>query len=467
MDIEKKRLIVKIIIGVLVLLVIISVLILILYLTGVLTSDKKSPSHTPTTGPTTRPTTGPTTVPTYGCTNNPSGISPVGSYLKVNDGVTIYTPKVACTPVTCLAQYGGQCQSDGTCKYSTGYKPLLQFPKAYATNYCDMESGGCSGALGDPQKFIGDLRQCLLKGNSPEAPPNGPIDSNTRFGVTANPPIMIGDSNESYDLVNKKTVTTSYQGSTPYSGICYDVKGPTGRAILVPYDRCAGYCKTGCGVSGFKQKYNTTSKSGFDLGNVECGICLQKPEDKPKPNCPCVGTTPMDDKCCGDSVYGCGKLDGQCDWCASQNHPHFDLDNTTFNIVCNDPNGSCELTTVKPFKCIIPQKIPSGGNYYTHCPNNSWDTGTLGPVKDGSCTSNSYYKPDDPDWPDSSGANHWCCKIGSGGSTGYVQCPANSWDTGTMGPGAAGSCTSNSYYKPGDSNWPNSSNATHWCCKTM
>jgi hypothetical protein len=407
----------------------------------------------PTSSPV-QPTMGP---PSDKCVNNPSGISPEGSYQIINPNVTVYRPKVACTPVTCLESYGGQCHADGSCSYPPGFEPLIDYPHAMATNYCDLESGGCSGALGDPRDFINNVKNCIVNGSAPETPPNGPVDENTRFGVTANPPIMIGDSAESYDLINQKQVTSSYQGSTPYSGICYDVKGPTGRAILVPYDRCAGYCKQGCGKTSANLK-----NQNDPTGNIECGSCLQSPAYKPKPNCPCVGKTPLDNKCCGKSEYGCGALDNQCDWCASQNHPHFDLDNDTFNTVCNGDAGalgSCELTTVKPFKCIVPQKMPSSNTGYVPCPTKSWDTAV--PTSVPSCDSQKYIKPTDPAWPDSGDANHWCCVMGSGGG-GYVPCPGKSWDTGEMGPGTCPS--EGKIYKPGDHDWPDSSTANHWCC---
>ncbi len=438
--------------------------------------------------PTLAPLPGPSSTPNSNCVNNPSGIIPEGTYQDINPNVTIYRPKVACTPVTCLSMYGGQCQSDGSCKYPADangkvFNPLIDYPHAMATNYCGLEDGGCSGALGDPRDFINNVKKCILKGNSPETPPNGPIDENTRFGVTANPPIMIGDSNESYDLVAGARVKTSYQGSTPYSGICYDVTGPTGRAILVPYDRCAGYCKSGCGKTSanFKNKkkenFQDNKKKSANLkskdqpiGNTECGICLQSPDFHPKPNCPCVGKTPLDGQCCGKSDYGCGDLDGQCDWCASQNHPHFDLDNGTFNTVCQGDAGalgSCELTSVKPFKCIVPQKMPSAVTDYIPCPTNSWDTGCYGTGDLTRCDSKKFLKPKDKDWPDSDNADHWCCVAGGGGGNDTLKCPSNSWPTSTIGPEGqppTDNCYGDKYYKPGDPAWPNSADANFWCC---
>jgi hypothetical protein len=57
------------------------------------------------------------------------------------------------------------------------------------------------------------------------------------------------------------------------------------------------------------------------------------------------------------------------------------------------------------------------------------------------------------------------CSVGGncpgGGGGGYINCPTNSWDTQSMGPGT---CTSNNFIKPGDADWPGSTNADHWCC---
>ena len=251
-----------------------------------------------------------------------------------------------------MASLGGKCQPDGTCKYPSSYKPFLEYPHAMGTNYCGLEVGGCSGALGDPRAIIEQVRDAILSGKSIEKPPNGPVTKDTRFGVTANPPLMIGNSGEGVNLVTGKRVASSSQGSIFQSGICYDVIGPGGRAILIPADRCAGYCLPGCG------------KTGKVSDGIECGPCVSKIKGSPTPNPPCVGTVPgLYSTCSGMPDYGCKEAVLQrCDWCASQNHPHFDMDNATYNAVCGAGGiGSCELTTVKPFKAIDPPGLASGG----------------------------------------------------------------------------------------------------------
>jgi hypothetical protein len=291
---------------------------------------------------------------------------------KISDTVSIYRPKVECTPVTCMKSLGGRCRPDGTCEYGSRrsaspangrpYQPFTAYPHAMATHYCGLEAGGCSGAIGDPRPTIARIRKGLLAGDAPQAPPGGPVTAATRFGVTANPPLMIGNSADGVSLLTGKPVGASYQGASAVSGVCYDVKGPGGRAILIAGDRCGGYCLSGCGAHG--------------AGAEECGPCVSAVTGEPTPNPPCVGTVPgLYPACRGESVYGCDPPVLQdCDWCASQNHPHFDLDDSTYARVCGAAGGvgSCELTEVTPFRCAEPGTLPSGGS----CPYaGSYDNG--------------------------------------------------------------------------------------------
>jgi hypothetical protein len=46
-----------------------------------------------------------------------------------------------------------------------------------------------------------------------------------------------------------------------------------------------------------------------------------------------------------------------CDWCASNNHPHFDLDDAAFAHVCGDQGamyGSCQLSKARFVPCLDP-----------------------------------------------------------------------------------------------------------------
>lgn len=66
--------------------------------------------------------------------------------------------------------------------------------------------------------------------------------------------------------------------------------------------------------------------------------------------------------------------------CASNNHPHFDLDTGTFAHVCGPTSvlGSCRLTKVSPVACMSPDPAwPPGGNkgssgHAATCPSNQF-----------------------------------------------------------------------------------------------
>ena len=120
---------------------------------------------------------------------------------------------------------------------------------------------------------------------------------------------------------------------TAASGLCYRITGPSGASAVVGIaDRCAGYCKCGAG------DYN------------ECGICINAPDTTTE--CTCVGSAPP------QYQQSCAAA-AQCDWCASNNHPHFDLDNATFQHVCGAPglqNGTCKLAKVEVVAdCFVPR----------------------------------------------------------------------------------------------------------------
>jgi len=65
--------------------------------------------------------------------------------------------------------------------------------------------------------------------------------------------------------------------------------------------------------------------------------------------------------CCG---MGCSTTLGNCDWCASNNHPHFDLDTAAFGRLCGAQagNGSCKLSKVSYVSCLTPKTWPPGGS---------------------------------------------------------------------------------------------------------
>jgi len=163
----------------------------------------------------------------------------------------------------------------------------------------------------------------------------------TCVGIAASSPMIVGNSQVATDPATGRTVSPWGLGLTEASGLCYSLTGPGGTAIVALTDRCGGYCK--CSGSGFE----------------ECGPCVNAPDMVT--NCPCVGTAnPAYGQCCGN---GCPTLNAECDWCANNNHPHFDLDDGTFNWVCGAQasNGSCQLTAVTYIPCLSGQTWPPGG----------------------------------------------------------------------------------------------------------
>ena len=143
-------------------------------------------------------------------------------------------------------------------------------------------------------------------------------------------------------------------GMTEASGLCYELTGPGGTVIVATTDRCGGYCT--CGGSGYQ----------------ECGPCVSAPDMSP--TCAGVGPVPgLHPECCGRE---CSTTLFNCDWCASNNHPHFDLDTYAFEWVCGDQSilGSCEITAARYFQCLDPNPAwPPGG----HCGTDSWQCNSM------------------------------------------------------------------------------------------
>jgi hypothetical protein len=90
-----------------------------------------------------------------------------------------------------------------------------------------------------------------------------------------------------------------------------------------------------------------------------------------------VGTVPgLYSACCG---LNCPTLQADCDWCASNNHPHFDLDDATFNWVCGTQagRGSCQLSSIKYVSCLTSKAWPPGGGGGGGCGANTFQCGNM------------------------------------------------------------------------------------------
>jgi hypothetical protein len=259
-----------------------------------------------------------------------------GHVLHVADGIDVCMPPTVCTSETCPPPLG-KCEK-GVCTFLGSYRGLQTMPEAWATYYCTLSSGGCHGVT--QQEFAevtaGKIAKTLKMPLCEDATGKG-----TCVGIAASSPMVVGNSQVAIDPTTGKFVHPWGMGLTEASGLCYELTGPGGTTLVALTDRCGGYCK--CGGSGYQ----------------ECGPCVSAPDMQP--NCACVGAVPgIADACCG---RGCGTTKADCDWCASNNHPHFDLDTAAFDHLCGaeKTNGSCRIEKVRFVPCLTPSGWPPSG----------------------------------------------------------------------------------------------------------
>ncbi len=273
------------------------------------------------------------------------GYEGTGTVLEVTPDIVLCMPETVCAPETCPPDLG-TCIG-GECVFNAGYEGVATYPEAWATRYCALLSGGCNG--------VSQLNPPDVTASMVGAAMGYPLCANATggeaacVGIVASSPMVVGNSEETVDPDTGNLSGEWGLGYTEPSGLCYEVTGPGGTAIVASTDRCGGYCT--CNGSAVQ----------------ECGPCINA-EDM-TPNCACVGPVPgLFEDCCG---MGCPTLDNQCDWCASNNHPHFDLDDATFNWVCGDEaiQGSCQLSVARFVECLEP--------------NEDWPPNAVCPAEDG------------------------------------------------------------------------------------
>jgi hypothetical protein len=262
------------------------------------------------------------------------GYEDSGTVLHVAAGLDLCVPPLACAPETCPPGEG-QCVG-GKCAFRPGYQGIATLPEAWVTMYCDLSAPGSCAGVGQnqpPDVTAGSIATAL------RLPLCAPTVTSECVGISAAPPMMIGNSQVAIDSQTGIQVKKWGLGLTEASGLCYELTSVGGqKAIVALTDRCGGRCE--CGGSGF----------------TECGICVNAVDLHP--DCPCVGAAPaLYSSCCGQ---GCASPAQQCDWCASNNHPHFDLDTATFNYLCQTQadRGSCKLAAVHFFHCLNPTTWP-------------------------------------------------------------------------------------------------------------
>ncbi len=249
------------------------------------------------------------------------GYQGLGHLLQISADEQICVPPVVCTPSETCPRGLADCVA-GKCVFKTGYHGLATLPEAWATYYCDLPSGGCDGSVQNPKPY--ELAKAIAAKFGPVCA-DSPDGTGPCVGIAAVPPLLAGNSQIALDPSTGGTVSPWGQGMTAASGLCYRITGPSGASAVIGItDRCAGYCK--CSPA------NTQN---------ECSMCINAPDTTT--DCPCVGSAPpLYGKSCDQAL--------QCDWCASNNHAHFDLDNATFQHVCGAPgqhDGSCKLARVE------------------------------------------------------------------------------------------------------------------------
>lgn len=320
---------------------------------------------------------GPVFVPSDAAVGPACGYKSQGHLLHVAPDVDLCMPKVACNAETCPPTLG-KCVS-GECVFAVGYAGVATLPEAWATYYCGLANGGCHGVT---QIEYPEITAAKVGASLGLPVCDGDKGTSKCVGIAASSPMVVGNSQLAKDEGTGNAVTEWGLGLTEASGLCYELTGPGGTVVVALTDRCGGYCK--CGTSGFQ----------------ECGPCVNAKDMVP--NCSCVGTVPgLYSACCG---RGCSTTKQECDWCASNNHPHFDLDDAAFGRLCGPEgvNGSCRIQKVRPLSCASGAGWPPGGGgagckagsfscagpapHQAQVPNTScccnWD---LTPQPDGTC----------------------------------------------------------------------------------
>ena len=266
------------------------------------------------------------------------GFENTGRKLVVAPGIELCLPQTVCTAETCPPPLG-QCQA-GDCVYNEGYQGIATLPEAWATHYCALKGGGCHGVT---QIDFAEVNAAAVSARlSLPLCEDDPGGTEGCVGIAASSPMIVGNSQEAIDPATDTHVRFWGLGYTEASGLCYELKGPGRTVVVALTDRCGGYCR--CGGSGYQ----------------ECGPCVSASDMEP--HCGCVGSVPgLFADCCGLDCPMPTRAD--CDWCASNNHPHFDLDTAGFNALCGEQasRGSCRLSAVRFIPCLPPKNWPPGG----------------------------------------------------------------------------------------------------------
>ena len=150
----------------------------------------------------------------------------------------------------------------------------------------------------------------------------------------------------------------------PGCGKCWHlINGKTSITVLAT-DRCGGRCYG---------KPFICDKEAAPAATCDCATCIEGKKEYrndttvSNPTCPCSAVEAMFSAIlCLLFSWQCSCLSAQakrseglcapgilCDWCAHDDHPHFDLDMDAFNAICGPQSGqgSCNLTTAVEVRC--------------------------------------------------------------------------------------------------------------------
>src|SRR5262249_18757834 len=146
-------------------------------------------------------------------------------------------PPEVCSPETCPPALG-KCVN-GACTFTNGFQGIATLPEAWATHYCALSTGGCSGVTQiDPPETT--ARTIGMQLGHPLCDTQA---TDRCVGIVATPPMLMGNSQETIDPATGSVVNTWGLGLTEASGLCYELTGPGGTAIVAVTDRCGGYCR--------------------------------------------------------------------------------------------------------------------------------------------------------------------------------------------------------------------------------
>eukprot|EP01112_Ceratiomyxa_fruticulosa_P014844 TRINITY_DN42_c0_g4_i5.p1 TRINITY_DN42_c0_g4~~TRINITY_DN42_c0_g4_i5.p1 ORF type:complete len:808 (-),score=191.67 TRINITY_DN42_c0_g4_i5:236-2659(-) len=225
---------------------------------------------------------------------------------------------------------GGQCVCrDGFTGRDCSLPPggfTYSRPTATVTYFCTLASGGCAPGM------------CIGGGDfTADNLPDG-ID-----GICALNPTIYGSR---YAYANgqfaiPRTLNGQYTFVGQSCGTCWRLTKGSVSVTVTVVDRCAGYCRANAA--------GTCDANAFNVQESECGNCINGGHSS-VPVCSCYSPNATN-----ASPKGfCNSNQAiNCDWCSNNDHPHFDLDDVTYNKLCGADGaaGHCDLDSFQMISC--------------------------------------------------------------------------------------------------------------------